>query len=255
MAPCPMSSRKICELCAGVARTVRDQPLEPRRAITARRTSPSPSSKPITAAAPRAACTRSARASECGEPERSSSPVRTTVIDSRSSSRASARARTASSWMTSPPFMSMMPGPRAVESVSCSQPRTPLAGSNTVSRCPTSTTRGAPLCPARSAIRWPARPHAAPSTQRVRKPSASHSGRSRSATARTPAKFIVPLFCSTSRRSSAVAFAQWRSTDSTARDSAAESPALAGVNHPASIRAANEQPIRRRDTRNIRRPA
>ena len=54
------------------------------------------------------------------------------------------RAAPSSAWImtTSPPFMSMMPGPRAVRSSMRSNRWNGLSGSNTVSRCPISSTRG-----------------------------------------------------------------------------------------------------------------
>ena len=74
-----MSSRKICDECAGRPLTFSVHDVVPRRPITAVLGSPAPSSKPIATSAPFAAATSAARAASCGSPADSSSPVITTV--------------------------------------------------------------------------------------------------------------------------------------------------------------------------------
>ena len=123
--------------------------------------------------------------------------------------------------MTSPPFMSITPGPRAVESSSCSNFWNGLLGSNTVSRCPMSRSFGPG--PRMFGDEMTGTPEGAPSTHRVVKPSESSSARSTSATRRTPAKFIVPLLMSTMRCSSARARALSASTYRTTARSSTES--------------------------------
>src|SRR4051812_41031276 len=132
-------------------------------------------------------------------------------------------ARSAATMMTSPPFISITPGPRAVESSSRSNRWNGLLGSNTVSRWPMSRSFGpGPGC---SATRWPERLNGAPSTHRVVKPSESSSARSTSATRRTPAKFIVPLLMSTMRwrsaRARALSASTYRTTARSSTDRAA----------------------------------
>ena len=81
-----------------------------------------------------------ARAESSGAPASSSSPCMTTVMLSRSSTPAAFSARSASTMMTSPPFMSMMPGPFAVLASSRSNVWNGLSASKTVSRWPISRT-------------------------------------------------------------------------------------------------------------------
>ena len=83
---------------------------------------------------------------------------------------------------TMPPFMSITPGPRAVESEVRSNRWNGLSGSNTVSRCPISNTRGPAERLSRVAIRWPARSKLAPSTHRTPKPSRAKGSRNSSPT-------------------------------------------------------------------------
>ena len=113
IAPGPMSERNTCDECAVVPVTRRVHDVVPRRDVTAKRGSPGPSSKPIAAVAPRAALTSAAREAASGRPGASSSPVMTTATFRSSSAPAAARALSACTITTSPPFMSMMPGPRA----------------------------------------------------------------------------------------------------------------------------------------------
>ena len=155
------------------------QPDDPRRAVTACSILPSPSSKPSATSAQSPAAMSSARARSSGSPESSSSPVITTLKLSRSRRPASRKAWRARTMTTSPPFMSIAPGPDAFSPGWRVKRWNGLSFSNTVSRWPMRRTLGEPARPIRSATRWPARANGAPSTQRVRKPSASSSARSR----------------------------------------------------------------------------
>ena len=112
----PVAARKTCDECAGFAVTCSCHPVVPRRAMTAVFGSPGPSSNPMAMSAPRAASTSAARASASGSPVSSSSPVMTTRTRRRSSAFTSRSAFKAWIRTTSPPFMSMIPGPRAVRS-------------------------------------------------------------------------------------------------------------------------------------------
>ena len=134
IAPGPMSSRNTCDECAGVPFTVSVQPVKPRRAATAVRGSPSPSSNPSAICERAPASTSTRRAASIGAPGASSSPLSTTVMLMRSSCPAAFSALSAYSMITSPPFMSVEPGPLAVLSDSRDQRCSGLSGSNTVSR-------------------------------------------------------------------------------------------------------------------------
>ena len=119
-APAPTSGLKICDECAGMPVVVSVHEPAPRREIDRRlriagavleaeRRRRRPSRRRSAPGARRSS----------GVPASSSSPLKTTVdvhaVEQRRrpSARAARRAM-----MTSPPFMSMMPGPRAVESLS-----------------------------------------------------------------------------------------------------------------------------------------
>ena len=243
MAPSPASSAKIRDEWAGVPVTRSVQEDEPRRPITAFRGFPSPSSKPMAISAVRAAATSVRRAGSSGSPGFSSSPPRKTVMARRSRRPAEERARSACTRITSPPFMSITPGPRACMPSRRSNRWNGLSGSKTVSRCPMRRRRGPG--PARSPIRCPARRNGPPSSHRVAKPRASSSRRKIAPTSRTPARFSVPLLMFTTRSRSSSASPLWASTYSTmARSSspgrsgaAAPDPAAAPLLHPPALNA------------------
>ena len=131
-----------------------------------------------------------------------------------------ASALSACTMMTLPPFMSMMPGPRASFSPRCSTFWNGLSASKTVSRWPMRRILGpGPGC---SATRCPARLKGAPSTQRVLNPRASNSCRKILPTSCTPLKFWVPLLMLTTRSSSASACGLSLSMNSMRRCSSAE---------------------------------
>ena len=203
MAPAPTSGWNICEECAGLPVTSSCQPLEPRREMAAVLGSPSPSSKPMAISAHSPASSSACLDSAWGSPLFSSSPMSRTRMLIRSNWPLSRRARRAWTMITSPPFMSVLPGPLpALGPVTCSF-WNGLSSANTVSRCPISRRRG-PRVPW-LASRWPARSKGAPSIHWVLNPSCLNSRSNTEPTLRTPARFMVPLLISTVSWSSATA--------------------------------------------------
>ena len=200
-----MSSRKICDECAGFAFTRSCHPVVPRRAITAVRGSPGPSSKPMAMSAAFAAATSASRAAA----ERLAGQLLVAGHDDaqvQRVERAGGLQAPSARWIitTSPPFMSMMPGPRArllVDPLEALERAVRLEHGVEMADEQDARARARRA----RATRCPARLNAAPSTHRVVKPSASSSARNTSPTARTPAKFIVPLLMLTTRSSSASA--------------------------------------------------
>ena len=144
-----------------------------------------------------AASISSARDTDRGRPPRSSSPVRTMVISASFRVPAACIARRAATMMTSPPFISLTPGPSA------RSPRRTyfwngLSGSKTVSRWPMSSIRLPLPDPLWTATRWPARSTSCIGTQRTSKSSAFNSACIRRPTSSTPGLLSVPLLMLTS---------------------------------------------------------
>ena len=131
-----MSARKICDECAGLP--VHAQ--RPRRRAAARDDRGASDRRAVLEAdrdaAPFAASTSASRAESSGSPASSSSPVITTTTFIDFERAGAFSALSACTMMTSPPFMSMMPGPRASVSPRRSNFWNGLSASNTVSRWP-----------------------------------------------------------------------------------------------------------------------
>ena len=196
-----MSARKICDECAGVPVDAQHPPDAPRRAPTAE----DGSLVAVLEADRRPP--RPARLIERAPSPASGSPAcfLVAVEDDRDAHAVLSAGRLQGlerldGMITSPPFMSMTPGPRAWVASTVSNLWNGFSGSKTVSRCPMSRSCG-PVPGARRS--------GAPRAGTTRRPPsgwrspARRTPRSTSPTARTPARFMVPLLMFTSRSSSA----------------------------------------------------